>query len=119
MSLFFLFFIRTAIGGQLIEQSPFLKFTNRIQREESPENGYRFLNTIYKDISDKIKEKPGVIEAKRIGRTVQNRPIWSFHIKHPMHPPKKNLLIFGGLHALEWISVETTVVAIEKLVDDS
>ena len=95
----------------------FIRFANRLPKEASPDKNYRLLSSLYQDIAKKIQDKPGVIQAEQIGRTVQNRAIWAFRIQHPMHPPKKRILIFAGLHALEWIGMETAVLAIEEMVD--
>ena len=81
-----------------------------------PEKNYHTLADMYKRIAALEKEKPGVIESVRIGMTGNKRTIWGFRIQEPARDIRVKVLVFAGLHPLEWISNETAMAIIEELV---
>ncbi|TVQ91430.1 MAG: hypothetical protein EA397_10275 [Deltaproteobacteria bacterium] len=89
------------------------------QAPDSPEAraaavpGYRFEAEIYAAIAERIRAHPDRIEVERIGSSVQHRPLWAFHLSDST-PSDRRVLVFGGIHAMEWIATE---VALELLLD--
>ena len=73
---------------------------------DHPEAAYRFRHEIYAELADLARERPGVVEPFRVGETVEHRPIWGFRVRQPSTTPTVKVLVFGGIHALEWISSE-------------
>lgn len=73
--------------------------------------GYRFERDLYADIAAAMEGRE--VDVEQIGATHQGRPIWAFHLT-PEGPVERKVLVFGGIHALEWISVE---VATDLLVE--
>ncbi len=79
-----------------------------------PEN-YRFLAEVHRDLGALSAERPGVLRPFEIGRTVEDRPIWAFRIRDPARPVIRRVLVFAGIHPIEWISTETAVSIAEEL----
>jgi hypothetical protein len=73
---------------------------------DHPEEHYRFRQEIYVQLAELARERPGVVEPFRVGETVEHRPIWGFRVRAPGDEPKVKVLVFAGIHALEWISSE-------------
>ena len=96
--------------------STYLQWTKKLPKQQSPEKAYRFSSTIHRDIASLISKKPGVISPFRLGYTVKNKPIWGFRIKDPKTEVKTKVLVFAGLHALEWVGTEVAFTTIETLV---
>ena len=46
------------------------------------------------------------IGVERFGEATSGTPLWAFHVPGN-GPARRSVLIFGGIHALEWIAVET------------
>ena len=107
MALFFL--LAAALAAPPSQHQRYLTWAERLEQTEHPEPGYRFLSDMHSEIAEVVREKPGVVTPVRIGHTVQKRPIWGFKIRDPIRPPKKKILVFAGLHALEWVGVEAVV----------
>jgi hypothetical protein len=74
--------------------------------QPAPAEAYRFTGQFFQSLGELMAERPGVVQAEVIGKTTQGRPIWAFHVQKPASTPKRKVLIFGGIHALEWISTE-------------
>lgn len=75
-------------------------------------DGYRQTARLWAEISAALATNPSV-GVERIGDTTQGRPIWAFHVHDPRYQSERKVLVFGGLHALEWIGTE---VACETLL---
>ena len=73
---------------------------------DHPEERYRFRQEIYGQLAELVRERPGVVEPFRVGETVEHRPIWGFRVRAPGSEPKVKVLVFAGIHALEWIGSE-------------
>ncbi len=76
---------------------------------------YRFMAEVHRDLSRLSRERPGVIIPMSIGRTVEKRDIWGFRIRDPARPIHRKVLVFAGIHPLEWISTETATALAEEL----
>jgi hypothetical protein len=77
---------------------------------------YHFLGELYGRFAAAAMDKPGAVEIEEIGRTVANRPIYAFHIHEPGTPVQREVLVFAGIHALEWIAVETASALLLELL---
>jgi hypothetical protein len=75
--------------------------------------GYRFAEGVYAEIDATMATSPAAVEVERIGTSVLGRPLWAFHVTGT-GPTVRRVLVFGGIHALEWISTE---VAHELLLE--
>jgi hypothetical protein len=82
--------------------------------EDHPER-YRFMAEVHRDLGRLSRERPGVIRPFSLGRTVQKRDIWAFRIRDPARPVYRKVLVFAGIHPLEWISTETATALAEEL----
>lgn len=69
-------------------------------------DGYRFADGVWADVAGAIEAHPDRVAAEEIGRSVAGRPIWAFHAADPAAPVEHRVLVFAGIHALEWISTE-------------
>ncbi len=70
---------------------------------------YRFVGDAFWQIGTRMDEHPDVGTVESIGETVRGEPIWAFHISPPQDEIERSVLVFGGIHALEWISTEVAV----------
>jgi hypothetical protein len=77
-----------------------------------PASAYHALAPALARLADRVDGEAVRLEA--IGRTTQGQPIWAFHVTDPDVPAPEQVLVLAGIHALEWISVETAL----QLVDD-
>lgn len=78
---------------------------------------YRFVGALFGDIAAAIARHPDVVEVEHIGDTVVGRPIWAFHVRDPGREPERKVLIFGGIHALEWVGVEVAADVLIEAID--
>lgn len=76
---------------------------------------YRFLAEIHQSLGRLSAQRPGVIEPFTIGLTVEKRHIWAFRIRDPARPIHRKVLVFAGIHPIEWISTETAAAFAEEL----
>lgn len=74
-----------------------------------PEPGYRFLAELYGEVAPLVAERTGVVTPFVAGTTVRGRPIWAFRVRKPLSEPSQKVLVFAGIHALEWISCEVAI----------
>lgn len=66
---------------------------------------YRFVGQAFWDIGVAMDADPDVVTTEVIGWSTEDRPIWAFHIGDPADHDR-SVLVFAGLHALEWIGTE-------------
>ncbi len=84
-----------------------------------PEAPWRFAADIHEELLPLALERPGVIQPIRVGRSVNERPIWGFVIRDPGGPPvTQRLLVFAQIHPLEWIGAEVATDWLHELFDD-
>ncbi|MDP6935524.1 MAG: M14 family metallopeptidase, partial [Myxococcota bacterium] len=84
--------------------------------EPHPEPGYRFMSEIHAELAELVRRRPGVIHPFRAGRSVRRAPLWAFRIHRPDRPSRIKVLVFAGLHALEWIGSEVATSWARNLV---
>lgn len=80
-------------------------------------DSYRFTGHLFPQIAAAAARKPGAVEVERIGSTHGNRPIWAFHVQEPDTVAERDVLVFAGIHALEWISTEVAVDLLLELIE--
>jgi hypothetical protein len=94
--------------------SQYLRWADGQHVVPHPEPGYHFIADIHARVRPLVEERPGVVRPFIAGRTVEDRPIWGFEVSDPKTPIRRKLLVFAGIHALEWVGVES---AVEFLLD--
>jgi hypothetical protein len=93
----------------------YLGWVRRLPHPQNPE-AYRFISEIHRDLAPWVRERPGVVRPFVIGRSVEKRPIWAFRVSRPGTEIHSKVLIFAGIHALEWVSTETATSFLEDLI---
>ena len=79
---------------------------------------YRFAAELYGAIAPLVAERPGVVTPFTMGHTVRHREIWAFRVHRPGETPKIKVLVFAGIHAMEWISSEVATTFLTDLIQD-
>jgi hypothetical protein len=82
---------------------------------QAAEPGYRFVQQMYSEIADLVRERPGRIVPERFGTSLQGRPLWAFHVQEPGIHVQRRVLVFGGIHAMEWISCDVAIDLLHRL----
>ena len=77
--------------------------------EPHPQPDYHFVEQIHAELGAWAQRRPHAVRPFMAGRTLQSRPIWGYRIHDPGHPVTHRVLVFGGIHALEWISSESAL----------
>ncbi len=98
------------------DREAFLGWARALPVTDTPEMAtyYRYTGRFFREIADVVEAWPGRVEVEIIGRSHDERPIWAFHVEDPGVEATRDVLVFGGIHALEWISTE---VATDVLLD--
>jgi hypothetical protein len=103
----------------LAEGRDFATWTAHQVRPETPPEiaeSYRFTGDFFPTLARDAIRKPAAVEIEEIGQSVGRRPIWAFHVSEPGIPVRQQVLIFAGIHALEWISTEVAVDILSELI---
>jgi len=79
---------------------------------------YRFQHVIFDDIAIAAQREPERVTVERFGTSAGGRPLWAFHVLDPSAPVQRKVLVFAGIHALEWISSEVATNLLLELIDD-
>ena len=99
-------FFSIVAWAQTNTQDAYLRWTEHLTITEHPEPGYLYLSEIHSKIATHIKKNEQVVEPFRVGKTVENRTIWGFKI-NPKYSKHNSVFILGGIHPMEWVSVES------------
>jgi hypothetical protein len=83
----------------------YFHWVNR-QSVRDPHGAYRTAQGIHREIKPLVIERPGVVRPFVLGHSVERRPIWGFRVSRPGTEIHTKVLVFAGIHALEWISTE-------------
>lgn len=110
-----LIFIMQTFAQPLSQQERYIRWANNFPITQSAEKNYLYYGQMHHKINELVRNYESRITPFRIGYTVKNRPIWGFRISDPTTEIKTQVLVFAGLHALEWIGTETAVATIEAL----
>lgn len=80
---------------------------------------YRPIETIQAWLDLLTQAYPELVERQYLGLTPEHRKYDHIHIRSPEgeHKDKRTVLITGGTHAREWISVSTTLYTIYEMVN--
>ena len=79
---------------------------------------YRDLDTIYMWLDLLERSFPNLVKLEHLGKTFEGRELKALHIsgnKPESNPEKKTIIVTGGIHAREWISVSTVCWTIYQL----
>lgn len=79
-------------------------------------DGYRLQREVFAQVAARVDEFPGRVRVEAIGRSHDGHPIWAFHVTDHPEPVAREVLVFAGIHALEWISTETATTLLLDLV---
>ncbi|MFN7142425.1 MAG: M14 family metallopeptidase [Myxococcota bacterium] len=87
---------------------------------EHPEPAYHFTADLHREIAPLVEARPGVVRPFEVGRTVRDAPIWGFRVADPATAgePKKKLLVFANIHALEWVPSEIALAFLREIALD-
>jgi hypothetical protein len=96
--------------------SDYLRWASRQEVVAHEEPDYHFQAENHARISALVAERPGVAEPFIAGRTVEHRPVWAFRVSDPMHPVQHKMLVFAGIHALEWVGVESAFRFLDDVI---
>ena len=83
--------------------------------DEMPETNYLRHNQIRAQTADLQRQNPGRIKAEYIGLSVEKRRIWAYRISSPKRVKTAKVLVFAGLHPMEWVGTEVAYKVIEEL----
>jgi carboxypeptidase T len=99
------------------DTATFLAWADSQELPTVPEvaTNYRFQAEVFAEVAAAVRRRPGCVKVELLGHTTAGKPLWAFHAHDPARPPERDLLVFGGIHALEWIGVE---VATDVLLDE-
>ncbi|MEX1366570.1 MAG: M14 metallopeptidase family protein [Nannocystaceae bacterium] len=76
---------------------------------------YRDLETIHGYLDTLAATRPDLVSLETIGSSLQGRPLRALRIHGPGRP-RARMLVNGGLHAREWISMMVTTCVADRLV---
>lgn len=82
---------------------------------------YRPLDTIYSWLDLLEQTYPGYVQVKNIGKTPEGRDMKIVHVTEKdeePHQAKKTIVLSGGVHAREWITVSTVLYVLYALLQD-
>jgi carboxypeptidase T len=77
---------------------------------------FHTVETLERDLLQLAVLHPQIAKLHVIGRSVENRPIWALQLGQSRDKPLEKMLVLGGHHAAEWISVEVPYLLAEHLV---
>lgn len=80
-----------------------------------PEPAYHYLAEIHREIAPLVEAAPGVIRPFELGRTLDGEPIWGFRVSRVGDTPRRRLLVFANIHALEWVPSEVALAFLEEI----
>ncbi len=111
----FLFFLSVCFA-QFDTTTQYLRWASLSPTSTHPEEGYRFYSELHSQIGESIINNGNIVEVINIGKTVQNRSIWAFKIR-PKKTKLYSVFILGGIHPMEWVSVESSVALLLTLAN--
>lgn len=84
-------------------------------------NGYQRLETIYNWFDDLVDRYPDLLEVEWIGQTYEGRDIKALRISAHKKKGKhiKTVVLTGGVHAREWISISTVCYILSRMLSDA
>lgn len=101
----FILLICSIATAQFTDRESYLRWASNLKTVEHPESGYRYLSEIHTEIAYSIRNTGHIVEPFRAGKTVENRTVWGFKV-NPNNTEHNSVFVLGGIHPLEWVSVE-------------
>lgn len=98
-----------------MEVSAYIRWARRQVPDPHPEAAYRFEADVHAALLPLVEAMPQRVTPIRIGRSVENRPIWGFRVREHRTPVTRKLLVFANIHALEWITTEVAVGFLQEI----
>ncbi len=91
-----------------------------VTADPTPEGaqGYRFTGELFSEVATAAQARPGAVTTLRLGTSHRGRPIWALQVTEPATVVEREVLVFAGLHALEWIGVEAATEWLLELIDE-
>ena len=77
---------------------------------------YRTSAAAFWEIGRAMDAHPGTARVEAIGQSIQQVPIWAFHLGPEPADADHSVLIFANLHALEWIGTDVAVDLLLELM---
>ena len=105
------------LDHEVVAGKRYLAWVARQGHQNHPE-AYRYIADIHRDLAPWVRDRPGVVRPFVVGHSVEKRPIWGFRVSQPGTQTHSKILVFGGIHALEWISTETAAVFLDQLIEN-
>ncbi|RLV86567.1 putative metallocarboxypeptidase ECM14 [Meyerozyma sp. JA9] len=100
-------------------QDPVVETTQAHPLSEIFFREYRPLETIDAWLGILQQTFPDIVSVEEIGQTYEHRPLKIVHISRPSdidHGKRKTVVVTGGTHAREWVSVSSVCYAIYSLL---
>jgi len=97
------------------ELSAYIRWARKQVPVPHPESAYRFEADVHAALLPLVEEMPQRVTPVRLGRSVENRPIWGFRVREHRTPVTRKLLVFANIHALEWITTEVAVGFLQEI----
>lgn len=80
-----------------------------------PAEDYRTWDEVYTQIQAAAEHAP--VRHEVIGRSAGNLPIHAWHVEDHSAPIERRVLVFAGIHALEWISTEVAADLLLEILE--
>ena len=77
---------------------------------------YRFAGPALRERIERARTRPGAVQVEIIGSSLNDKPIVAFHVAEPGVAVTERVLVFAGIHALEWISTEVALDLLDELM---
>lgn len=94
------------LGAAHAGEPDFTRWARALPEPTHPEPAYHYAAEVYRAIADEAAVRTGTITPTRIGRTLEDRPIWAFTIRDPAVAPTRRVVLIANIHAMEWVPTE-------------
>jgi hypothetical protein len=104
--------LASSVTGAPRMHRSYLGWASRLEAaadEGHPEPAYHFYSELHSELAQTVEDWSGRVRPEQIGRTVEGRPIWAFHIRDPGTPVERSVLVTAQIHALEWVGAEVAM----------
>lgn len=87
-----------------------------LQRGGGPFDNYMNLAGVQSHMNQLVALRPDLVQTFTAGTSVEGRPIIGLRIGAPASGSEPGVLLFGGQHAREWITVATALYVADRLI---